>query len=163
MNTRVLEELVRSAAKLTKGSHTRLLINERLDVALTTSADGVQLTSQSMPTNVVRSIVGSELLLGVSTHSLPEALQARDEGADFVLFGPVFETDSKREFGSPQGVECLREVTTELIGFPVIAIGGVRVENAKECLQAGAAGVAAISMFEDVAKLASLVDRINDL
>ena len=74
---------------------------------------------------------------------------ARIGGADFVVFGPVFETESKRAFGPPQGLERLREVCSELGGFPVIAIGGITVENAKDCLRAGASGIAGISLFNE--------------
>ncbi len=73
-------------------------------------------------------------LIGVSTHSLESAREARDGGADFVVFGPVFETESKRAFGPPQGLEKLREVTTALQGFPVLAIGGITLDNAESVL-----------------------------
>jgi len=72
----------------------------------------------------VRSIVGQRLLIGVSTHSSNEAQRARADGADFVLFGPVFETESKQAFGSPQGIEALQRVADELKPFPVIAMAG---------------------------------------
>jgi thiamine-phosphate pyrophosphorylase len=97
----------------------------------------------------------------VSTHSLDEVLQARDKGADFVLFGPVFETDSKRAFGLPQGLSALQEVTRESGPFPVIAIGGVKEENTAQCFAAGAAGVAAISLFEDPLTLAAIVQSVS--
>ena len=76
------------------------------------------------------------------------------------MFGPVFETESKRAYGAPQGLVKLREVCSALNGFPVIALGGVKVENARECFQSGAAGLAAISLFSDAAKLKSVVDEI---
>ena len=90
-----------------------------------------------------------DFLIGVSTHSTEAALNARAQGADFIVFGPVFETESKRAFGEPQGLEKLREVTNALKGFPVLAIGGINLENVGECFQAGASGVAAISLFND--------------
>jgi len=161
LTTRVFQELASRAVELTRGSGTRLLLNERFDVALATRADGVQLTSRSIPVEVVRRTVGEEFLIGVSTHSLQEVLRARDEGADFALFGPVFETVSKKEFGEPQGVEILRHVTNESQGFPVIAIGGVDQNNAGECLSVGAAGVAAISLFADASGLRTIVASIN--
>jgi len=86
-------------------------------------------------------------LIGVSTHSREEAQAARDGGADFVLFGPVFETESKRAFGPPQGLEKLRDVARALGEFPVLAIGGITLENIPACLSAGARGVAGISLF----------------
>jgi thiamine-phosphate pyrophosphorylase len=144
---RVLYELATRAAEITRGSKTRLLVNDRADIARAAGADGVHLTSQSLPAGVVRRTFGSEFLIGVSTHSLDEARAARDGGADFVVFGPVFETESKRGFGAPQGLDKLRQVADELRGFPVLAIGGISLENAGACFDAGASGVAAISLF----------------
>jgi thiamine-phosphate pyrophosphorylase len=144
---RVLYELATRAAEITRDSKTRLLVNDRADIARAAGADGVHLTSQSLPAGVVRRTFGSEFLIGVSTHSLDEARAARDGGADFVVFGPVFETESKRGFGAPQGLDKLRQVADELRGFPVLAIGGISLENAGACFDAGASGVAAISLF----------------
>jgi thiamine-phosphate pyrophosphorylase len=159
--TRVLQELACRAVELTRGSVTRLLVNDRFDVALASGADGVQLTSRSIPTDVVRRNCGSDFIVGVSTHSLMEAQRARDSGADFVLFGPVFETESKRVFGKPQGVERLREVARALGAFPVIAVGGVTIDNASQCFVSGAAGVAAISLLSDGEKLSEVCERIR--
>ena len=145
--TRTLYDLVARAAEITRGTATRLLVNDRFDVARAAGADGVHLTSVSLPARIVREVCGSEFLIGVSTHSLDEARRARDEGADFVVFGPVFETESKRGFGPPQGLEKLRRVTGELRGFPVLAIGGVTLDNAESCYAAGASGFAGISWF----------------
>src|SRR5689334_4028396 len=131
--TRTLYELVSRAAEITRGSATRLLVNDRFDVASAAGADGVHLTTVSLPTRVVREVCGPNFLIAVSTHSLDEARRARDEGADFVVFGPVFETESKRAFGPPQGLEKLQRVTSELRGFPVLAIGGVTLDNAESC------------------------------
>jgi thiamine-phosphate pyrophosphorylase len=161
-NTRVLQELALNAVELTRGTDTRLLINERFDVALAAGADGVQLTSHSISTEVVRRIVGQEFMIGVSTHSLVEVLGARDRGADFVLFGPVFQTESKTAFGPPQGIARLHEVTSTVGTFPVIAIGGVTLENAKQCIDAGAAGIAAISLFENPSDLTRVATFIAE-
>ena len=150
--TRVLYELVCRAVEITRGSATRLLVNDRFDVARAAGADGVQLTSVSLPARVVREACGAGFVIGVSTHSLREARAAHDGGADFVVFGPVFETESKRAFGPPQGLEELRRVTSELPGFPVLAIGGVTLDNAESCYAAGASGFAGISWFSDAGK-----------
>ena len=147
LSARVLYELTTRAAAIAKASTTRVLVNDRFDVARAAGADGVHLTSRSLPPSVVRSICGPDFLIGVSTHSLEEALNARTEGADFIVFGPVFETPSKRIYGAPQGLERLREVTNALHGFPVLAIGGINRDNAAQCLSAGASGIAGISMF----------------
>ncbi|HVF23777.1 MAG TPA: thiamine phosphate synthase [Pyrinomonadaceae bacterium] len=144
---RILYELVSRAAEITRGTSTRLLVNDRLDVARAAGADGVHLTESSMPPRVVRETCGEEFLIGVSTHSLESARAARDGGADFVVFGPVFETESKRAYGPPQGLAKLRDVATALAGFPVLAIGGITIDNAESCFEAGASGVAGISWF----------------
>ena len=157
---RVLFDLVARAAELTRGSKTRLLVNDRSDIARAAGADGVHLTAQSLPVEVVRKTCGAEFLIGVSTHSLDEARAAHAGGADFVVFGPVFETASKRVYGEPQGVDTLAAVAQELCEFPVVAIGGVTLENAGECFDAGASGVAAIGMFNDAENLSSIVNRI---
>lgn len=149
LSARVLYALVERAAVLTRGSETRLLVNDRFDVARAAGADGVHLTTQSLPVSIVRSICGEEFLIGVSTHSLEEARTASETGADFVLFGPVFDTESKRIFGAPQGLEKLSEVANALKDFPIVAIGGIDRENMDECLRAGAAGGAAIRLFNN--------------
>lgn len=148
MNARVLYELAGRASEITHGSSTRLLVNDRFDVARAAGADGVHLTASSLPANVIREICDPDFLIGVSTHSLETAQAAAKAGADFVVFGPVFETESKRAFGAPQGLEKLREVSDALAGFPVLAIGGIDVENANECFRAGASGIAGISLFQ---------------
>jgi thiamine-phosphate pyrophosphorylase len=148
-SARVLYDLATRAAALTRDSATRLLVNDRFDIARAAGADGVHLTTRSLPATVVRQTCGEDFLIGVSTHSLETALAARADGADFVVFGPVFETESKRIFGEPQGLEKLSEVASALNGFPVLAIGGVNLDNAGECFSAGASGVAAIRLFND--------------
>ncbi|HET8782028.1 MAG TPA: thiamine phosphate synthase [Pyrinomonadaceae bacterium] len=149
LSARVLYELTTRAVALTRDSKTRLLVNDRFDVARAAGADGVQLTTRSLAASVVRQLCGEDFLIGVSVHSLETALEARAEGADFVVFGPVFETESKRAFGPPQGLEKLREVATALQGFPVVAIGGINLENVLECFSVGASGMAAIRLFNE--------------
>ncbi len=153
LHARVLYELVARAAQITRGSKTRLLVNDRSDIARAAGADGVHLTTQSLPVEVVRNIFGAEFLIGVSTHSLDEARAARAGGADFVVFGPVFETESKRAYGEPQGLDKLAEVTRALGEFPVVAIGGITLDNVDECFQAGARGIAAIRLLNDTENL----------
>lgn len=148
LSARVLYDLTTSASAIVNGSTTRLLVNDRFDIARAAGANGVHLTSRSLPANVIRRFCGEDFLIGVSTHSTEEALQARADGADFIVFGPVFETESKRAYGPPQGLDKLREVTIALPGFPVLAIGGINLQNAEECLHAGASGIAAISLFQ---------------
>ena len=145
---RMLYELVSRASQHTRGSSTRLLVNDRFDVARAAGADGVHLTSTSLPPQIVRDVCGPEFVIGVSTHSLDEARAARDGGADFIVFGPVFETESKRAYGPPRGLDKLGEVAAALPGFPVLAIGGVNLDNYESCLARGASGFAGISWFD---------------
>ena len=157
LSARALYELVVRAVSITRDTHTKLLVNDRVDIARAAGADGVHLTSRSLPSSVVRMTCGPEFLIGVSTHSLAEARAARDGSADFVVFGPVFETESKRAFGPPQGLDNLRAVTRTLDEFPVLAIGGITLDNIPACLSAGASGVAAIHMLDTPEKIRNVL------
>lgn len=147
LSARTLHQLTTRAAELTRGSSTRLLVNDRADIASAAGADGVHLTTLSLKAKIVRRAFGPGLLIGVSTHTLEEAHAAREEGADFATFGPVFDTPSKRIYGPPAGLENLRRACTALAPFPLLALGGMTVENAGGALHAGACGVAAIRLF----------------
>lgn len=162
LTTKVLFELVACAAEITRNSTTKLLVNDRADVAASAGADGVHLTTQSLPASVVRKSFGDDFLIGASAHSLAEARAARDAHADLVVFGPVFPTPSKEKYGPPVGLEQLQQVCAELNGFPVLAIGGVTEDNFAECLHAGARGIAAIRMFGDPERLSTIVARIHN-
>lgn len=157
----LLFELTRQAAAVTRGSRTRLLVNDRADIALSAGADGVHLTTESIDSAMIRQAFGSDLLIGVSTHSLPEARAARDGGANFAVYGPVFATVSKQIYGPPVGAAQLGHVARDLGEFPVLALGGVTTENAAECLQAGASGIAAISLFEDSSRVAEVAAKLR--
>ena len=161
LSANVLYQLATSAAGITKESDTKLLINDRSDIAAAAGAAGVHLTTSSLPTSVVRQTFGDEFLIGVSTHSLAEASLASKSGADFVVFGPVFETTSKRENGEAVGLTKLAGVCAKLSPFPVLALGGVRSGNACDCIRAGARGVAAISMLQEPDRLADIADAIR--
>jgi thiamine-phosphate pyrophosphorylase len=126
----------------TRRSGARLLVNDRIDVALASGADGVVLPANSFPTDVARSLLGEGKLVGRSTHSAEEVARAAREAVDFVFFGPVFETPSKAAYGAPQGLAKLEVVTA--LGVPVFAIGGLTCENAAQAAAAGAHGVAVI-------------------
>ncbi len=125
-------------------SRTKLFINDRADIADAVGADGIHLTSQSLPVSVVRNFVTFPKLIGVSTHSLAEAALAEANGADFIVFGPIFDTPSKRVYGSPQGLEKLKQVAKG-VRIPVFAVGGIDSERAFQCRKNGAWGVALIS------------------
>lgn len=149
LSARTLFQLATQAAAITHGSSTRLLVNDRPDIARAARADGVHLTTRSLPVDAVRQAFGDELLIGVSTHTLSEAHAARDGGADFAVFGPIFETPSKQSYGPPVGLEKLIEAVNTLKPFPLIALGGITHENASTVLRARARGVAGIRLFYD--------------
>ena len=120
-----------------------MLVNDRADVALAVGADGVHLPGAGFPVEVARRLVGRDCLLGVSTHAAMEVEAAGRAGADFVLFGPLYDTPSKRGFGAPQGVAALAAACRRAT-VPVLAIGGVTAARIPELGAAGAAGVAVI-------------------
>jgi thiamine-phosphate pyrophosphorylase len=128
--------------KITEGYRARLLINERLDVALAVGADGVHLGQTSFPVAAARRLLGPDKLIGVSTHSPTEITAA--VGADFLVFGPVYFTPSKAAYGEPQGLNRLREAVAQS-SVPIFAIGGVTIERIPHVLTAGAYGVATVS------------------
>jgi thiamine-phosphate pyrophosphorylase len=158
-----LFELTERAAEITRGTSTRLLVNDRADIAASAGADGVHLTTRSLEPRIVRQAFGDELLIGSSAHSRAESTAARDGGADFVVLGPIFPTPSKAKYGPPLGVFELAEAAMELRPFPLIAIGGISSGNADECLRAGASGIAGITLFSEVGTLNNTCDEIRKL
>ena len=159
-----------SAANESREAHVasaRVIVNDRLDVAVAAGAAGVHLGRNSVPAaDAVRwcrsGNAPREFLIGASCHSLPEAIEAEAVGASYIIFGPVFDTPSKRSFGAPHGIARLAEICSA-VSIPVLAIGGVDAANAKECLRAGASGIAAIRFFqeENGAMLAEQIGRIH--
>jgi thiamine-phosphate pyrophosphorylase len=166
LDTRSLVALARFAVAETRGASAGVLVNDRLDVALAASAGGVHLGEKSLPLETVvawrRSSGPSDLLIGVSCHSLESARAADEGGADYIFFGPVFRTPSKAAFGAPQGIERLREVCAS-VEIPVLAIGGVNFGNARDCIEAGASGVAAIRLFQDAKNAAELAGCLRGI
>ncbi len=157
--TRELAELAAAAVGISRGSSTRMVVNDRLDIAMAVGADGIHLGGQSAPSEVVRRHAGTGFVVGVSCHSLDEAIQAEAGGADYLLLGPIFDTPSKRRYGPPLGLDKLSEVTKR-IKLPVLALGGITVERVRTCLEAGATGIAGIRLFQDCP---SVEDRIGEL
>lgn len=144
LTIRELLTLADELRKITKEFGAKLFINDRVDAAVAVDADGVHLGRQSIPASAVRKIVGNRMLIGVSAHNLEEARQAETEGADFITFGPVFETPSKAKFGPPVGLEALK-TAKNLLKIPVFSLGGIKSGNIDRVLGTGADGVAMIS------------------
>ena len=140
-----------------RASAIRVFVNDRLDVAIAERAHGVHLGEASLPVAELKRLIASAMrkkaieepfLVGVSCHSLEAAQAAQRDGADCIFFGPIFATPSKERFGPPQGVERLAQVCRG-VTVPVLAIGGITLENANSCIAAGATGIAAIRLFQD--------------
>jgi thiamine-phosphate pyrophosphorylase len=146
---------------------TRILVNDRLDVAISENAGGVHLGEKSLPVAEAKRLADSQagsgdFLIGVSCHSVQEAKSAAACGADYLLFGPVFATPSKTAFGAPQGLERLAEVCSAA-SVPVLAIGGVTLEKSSACFAAGASGIAAIRLFQDARDMPALVQALRKI
>jgi thiamine-phosphate pyrophosphorylase len=144
LTVRDLLDLARSLREATRRHGARLVINDRADVALAAGANGVQRTHASLPVTALRGVIRPPALVGASVHSTGEARQAVADGADFLVFGPIYDTPSKRRYGKPQGLKALEELV-KAVERPVIAIGGITPERVRDALAAGAAGVAVIA------------------
>jgi thiamine-phosphate pyrophosphorylase len=160
LDDRDLFELT-AAARAAFPSPGLLLVNRRFDVALAAGADGVHLPADGLSTRRVRDATPAGFLVGRSTHSLAEISAARDEGADYVYFGPIHDTPAKRGLVASHGVSSLAQAAAA--GLPVIAIGGLDETNARAALEAGAHGVAAIRAFAEPARARALVAALNGM
>jgi thiamine-phosphate pyrophosphorylase len=130
--------------QLVRPCGSQLLINDRLDVALSLDQAGAHLRSDSLPISMARRVLGGQRLLGVSVHSVREAVEAEAGGADYVVLGPIYETPSKQIYGPPLGLPILEEVARR-VHLPVIGIGGVTAARARDMRLAGAFGIAVIT------------------
>jgi len=161
---RDLVDLTRAAIGVRKKApgrgDVRILVNDRFDVAWAAGAAGVHAGETSLPVRVLvdaRHSAGLEnFLVGASCHSMEGAIDAAEAGADYLFFGPIFETPSKAPFGPPQGLAKLTQVCSA-VSIPVIAIGGITLENASACRETGAAGIAAIRLFQQDGEIAEIV------
>lgn len=160
LDGRELFKLARELRELTQRYGAKLLVNDRVDIAIAVWGDGVHLGENSVTIAEARLAFkkagAPSPVIGVSTHSLEEALAAESDGADFITFGPVYFTPSKASYGKPVGIENLKEVA-RAVSIPVFALGGIKKETIKEVLNSGAYGVALISaiMAADDVKKAS--------
>lgn len=143
LSTGELLSLAKEIQAMTTSRSVSLIVNDRVDLAMALDLQGVHLRSNSLSSRSVRSIVGSDRLIGVSTHSAEDVRRASQDGADYVVLGPIFDTPSKRSFGAPLGLDILTEVC-RYSPIPVFAIGGVTSARVRDVRQAGAYGVAVI-------------------
>lgn len=164
LSGRALAELLREALRRVPASR-QILVNERFDVAYTVNAAGVHLGESALPVGEAKRLLrerkaAAGFLVGASVHSLEAAVAAKKAGADYVIFGPAYATPSKAQYGPPQGIERLAELCRS-VSLPVLAIGGITLQNARACLEAGAAGIAAIRLFQDAGELAEVVAALR--
>lgn len=162
LEVRALLALAEPLREATRRHGARLLINDRADVALAVGADGVQRTHTSLPVAALRGITPPGFLVGASAHSTAEAREAATEGADFVVFGPVYDTPSKRRYGPPQGLAAL-EAAAAATPRPLLAVGGITPERVREVRAAGAAGVAVIGAVYGAARPADATKAFLDV
>lgn len=157
---RELYEIAKSAVEIAADSKTRILVNDRLDVALAAGADGVHLKSRRVPADVVRKSAPDNFIIGVSTHNSTEVKRAEMEGADFVVFGPVFFTPSKARYGQPVGINALAKACRDF-SIPTFALGGLSENNYHQLFLIPICGLAAISMFQNAENLRELARGIR--
>lgn len=167
LGARELTDFTRAAIAVARPGGARVLVNDRLDVALASQADGVHLRQTSLTAAATREGARAagrpDLLIGVSTHSLAEAQRAAHEGADFIVCGPVYPTRSGRVDGpskQPIGLETLAGICAT-IRIPVIALGGLNADNFQVALEAGAAGIAGIALFQNLTTIGTTVARLR--
>lgn len=157
-----LFELAKRLRKITKQYNTRLFINDRVDIAMMVGADGVHAREDSMPVEEIRKVSDKDLWVGRSTHSLESAKQAEENGADFIVFGPIFDTPSKRKYGRPKGVVALQEIK-QFMKIPVFAVGGIDLDNAERCLDYDADGLAGISSVMSAGNPAEIISSYKKI
>ncbi|GAB61997.1 MAG: thiamine phosphate synthase [Candidatus Jettenia sp.] len=144
LTTYELYSLASELRTTTSDFKANLIINDRVDIALAVEADGVHLGWQSLPYNIVRKLFGFEKLIGVSTHTIQEALQAQENKADYITFGPVFTTPSKAGLLDAVGPDEIQKLKNK-VHIPVVALGGIHEGNVEAVLDKGADGIAVIS------------------
>lgn len=138
-----LLSLTQEILTMTTPGSVPLIVNDRVDLMMALNLDGVHLRSDSLPSQSVRRLIGPRRVIGVSTHSVEDVRRANQSGADYIVFGPIFDTPSKRSFGPPLGLDQLADVCRQS-SIPVLAIGGITCERVRDVRRAGAHGVAVI-------------------
>jgi thiamine-phosphate pyrophosphorylase len=156
-----LLSLARDIQMIAASRSVPVLVNDRVDLVMALNLAGVHLRANSLPVTLARRLLGPTRLVGVSTHSVDEVRRANEEGADYVLFGPVFDTPSKRSFGAPLGLEALAEACRQSI-IPVFAIGGVTGARVCDVRRAGAYGVAVIGAVLTRGDAAAAIGELLD-
>ena len=161
LSARELMTLAHEVQAVMASRRSQLLINDRIDVALALEGVGVHLRSNSLPVSVARQMLGIQRLLGISVHSVEEAVQGESLGADYIVLGPIYETPSKQLFGPPLGIHTI-EKACRLVRIPIIGIGGVTAARAREMRRAGAFGAAVITAILGATDVESAARELLD-
>lgn len=161
LSGREILTLAREVEAITAVYRSQLLINDRIDIAMALDGVGVHLRSNSLSVSVARRLLGPQRLLGISVHTVEEAVHAESEGADYIVLGPIYETPSKQIFGRPLGIHTLEEAC-RLVRIPIIGIGGVTAVRAREMRRAGAFGAAVITAILGATDVESATRELLD-
>ena len=138
------------------------LINDRVDIALGVNADGVHLGSDDMPYNLARKLLGKKKVIGLTVHSVKDAIKAQKLGADYIGVSPIFATKTKNNAGKPAGVGLIKQIK-ERVSIPIVAIGGINLANANEVIEAGADCICAISAVITKPGMKKQIKRFQEL
>ncbi|MDE5413964.1 thiamine phosphate synthase [Alkalihalobacterium chitinilyticum] len=161
---KVVFEKAKQLRELTKKYGVTFIVNDHIDVALAVDADGIHIGQDDLPIEEARKIVGENKIIGLSTHAIEEAREAERAGADYIGVGPIFHTKSKVDVVDPVTTDYIRQVVQE-ITIPFVAIGGIKLHNVDQVLEAGAARICAISEIvgaEDVQSVCQqFIEKIN--
>ncbi|MFI3267295.1 MAG: thiamine phosphate synthase [Rikenellaceae bacterium] len=161
-NDKELLKVAREIASITKGTATNFIVNDRVDIALLSDADGVHLGQDDLSITEARKILGNDKIIGLSTHSIKQAQEALIEKPDYIGFGPIYATPTKEIADPVVGTNLLNEVM-QFADVPVVAIGGIDENNIKVVIGAGAKNVCAVRFLMNTSELASRIDFLNDL
>ncbi len=159
LDTRLTIELIHTLKPLITQYDGKVLLNDRIDLAIALDADGVHLRSNSLPLPLARRMMGKDKLIGISTHSVTDVQKAEDEGADFVVLGPIYDTPSKQIYGSPLGLDVL-EAACRTCRLPIFAIGGMKPQHVRDVISSGAYGIAVISSILQATDIPSRTQQL---
>ncbi len=160
LSDREFFELARSFRQRTEQAGMTLIINDRVDVCRAVEADGVHLGQDDFPLREARRLLGPNTIIGVSTHRVEQALRAVEEGADYINVGPIFETQTKQHSGPPVGLDLFREIR-RLVNIPITVMGGIKLENLDQVLEAGARRIAVVSAVVGADDIAATVRQFR--
>jgi len=167
LSTRKLLSISLSLRDITEKEGIAFIINNRVDIAMIANADGVHIGQRDLPCKEVRKLLGREKIVGVSTHNRKEARKAEADGADYIAFGPIFSTTTKKDADEPKGLERLKDIK-ESVTIPVVAIGGIKEKNIRGVMETGVDAAAIISdiltaddITGKVKRLLSIIDSVG--